>query len=386
MKQKLPLFLALYLLAAFQYCFAQQTDYGYKIKKTSDGYLCSSNSIFKSMKNEKDNLYNVSFYANRFFGSECMILGIEIGTVGDQQVVSIARLDKNGEQVRSHATITLSNGHRFSCTIFVADITKSSLRSSNKTGQLNLNFVCNEPVSCLTMLRQYDIKTIEIGGYIVNMQNTTAKSAEIINNLCINLMKVVGTPSSYGSGPSISSYSSSGQPSQSYSGGSNIVKTNLTLNEMLAKPMGCIDSDMEKDAFNTIKSKTSSLFKIDESSYNTSNIFYVWENENNNCSNIKYQGMSFDNFRYDVSPAKKSIKYQFVLKKSDIESQDNAYKYLDVVVNDFKAMGIPISYSKWSDNMILSLGEVRVKNINYKISLETFGSNAWSIVIYKEIY
>lgn len=225
MKKKLSLIIALYIIAAFQYCLAQQSDSGYKVERMSDGYNCSSNRIFKSMKNEKDNLYSVSFHAYRFFDSERMILGIEIGTVGDQQVVSIARLHKNGEQVRSLATITLSNGHRFSCTIFVADITNNTLKSSFKTGQASLNFVCNEPVSCLTMLRQYDIMTIEIEGHVVNMQNTTVKSAEIINNLCINLMKVVGSPSSYGSSPSTSSYSRSEMSSQSYSGGTNTIKS-----------------------------------------------------------------------------------------------------------------------------------------------------------------
>ena len=160
----------------------------------------------------------------------------------------------------------------------------------------------------------------------------------------------------------------------------------MMLSKMLEYPMGCVDSDMKDGTYEFVKSETSKLFKLDDCSDNKQKVFYIREEDNDNCQSFNYHNMKFDEMRFDVSSEKRSVKYQFVLKKSNNMTFDNALSFYDLVSKDFNAMGIPMSYQKWANQYILYLGNVKVDNVEYKMSLEEYGSKAWAIIIWKIMY
>lgn len=205
MKMKLSIILALCLITAFQYCFAQNNSDGYKVKTNNGYYSCTSNSVFKGSSGEGDNIYEVIFDMNKStrLTDKRIVLGIRMSTVGDTELVSIARLHQSGKFVNRQAKISLTNGNVYFENVQITDI--SSLKNSKSAAAFFFTFICNEPVERITMLRQYDIKTITIDGHVINMQRTTAKSAEMINKLCSSLIQITGYQSSYGSGPTTSS-------------------------------------------------------------------------------------------------------------------------------------------------------------------------------------
>ena len=108
-------------------------------------------------------------------------------------------------------------------------------------------------------------------------------------------------------------------------GASYTVNTNLTLREMLAKPMGCVNADLLNDSFNTIKSNTERGFHVNDISKDGSQTLYVWDNQNSICENMTYHGLPFSNFRLDIGKHDRRIKYQFEFKKNI-----DAYRVLDM--------------------------------------------------------
>ena len=229
---KLSLIVTLYLFAAYQYCFAQNNSDGYEVKIKNGQYSCTSNSIFKGSSGKGDNIYEVMFdmYKSTKPTDSRLLLAIRLSTVGDTELVSIARLHQSGNSVTKQAKIVLTNGYSFFEDVMITDI--SNLKNSKEVGAFYFFFKCNDPVERITMLRQHDIKTITIGGHVINMQRTTAKSAEIINKLCSKLIQTTGNHSSYGSGPSTSSHAA---PTSS--------KDKKPI-ELVYFPLGVINSDV----------------------------------------------------------------------------------------------------------------------------------------------
>ena len=108
---KLSIILALCLITAFQYCFAQNNSDGYKVKTNNGYYSCTSNSVFKGSSGEGDNIYEVIFDMNKStrLTDKRIVLGIRMSTVGDTELVSIARLHQSGKFVNRQAKISLTN-------------------------------------------------------------------------------------------------------------------------------------------------------------------------------------------------------------------------------------------------------------------------------------
>lgn len=237
-------------------------------------------------------------------------------------------------------------------------MTFSPLGANSKTG--------DEAFDALIKLTTKNITKIAIGNLSIDFKSKGFKSKYYYNPLFAKM----GDAGALGQ-KAQGSDSASGSEGASYT-----VNTNLTLREMLAKPMGCVNADLLNDSFNTIKSNTARGFQVDDNSKDGRQILYVWENQNTICESMTYHGLPFGNFRFALDNYDRAIKYQFEFKKNI-----DAYRTLDMIVQDFKAMGIPMSYERRTDQFTKAYGTTTVNGIEYTIELEDF-SVQWSIYIY----
>lgn len=187
--------------------FAQEEPVTFTVTRLEDGYCCKSSRCFKPSRKVGENIYDVFLELYRFDGprSGAMPLGISIFTSGDESVVAIARLGNEGKiegkYVKKNATIRFVDGTSVQVTGTLYDSTKESLKRSTTVGGFYFSFICNEPVSMLTKMRQSDIRSISIENYVVEMAVTEVETAAIINGLCLELMKTIGSSTTFGRGP-----------------------------------------------------------------------------------------------------------------------------------------------------------------------------------------
>lgn len=241
-------------------------------------------------------------------------------------------------------------------------MTFSPLGANSKTG--------DEMFDALIKLTTKNITKITVGNLSIDFKSKGFKSKYYYNPLYVKM----GDAGALGQKVQASdSASSSGSAGASYT-----VNTNLTLREMLAKPMGCVNADLLNDSFNTIKSNTKRGFQVNDSSKDGRQIFYVWDSHNTICESMTYHGLPFSNFRFELGKYGRNIKYQFDFKKNI-----DAYRALDMIAQDFKSMGIPMTYERRTDNFTKAYGTTTVNGIIYTINLEDY-SPQWSIYIYME--
>lgn len=147
--------------------------------------------------------------------------------------------------------------------------------------------------------------------------------------------------------------------------------TEMTLKDMLAKPMGCVNADLLHDSFQSIKSNTERLYKVNGSDSQT---FSVFESDNPVFKTMSYHGMNFDHFIFSTSSLK-NAEYGFGFDKSI-----DGYRKLDLIVQDFKALGIPMSYQRVGEQYTKAHGQVTVGNVEYDLELKDYG-RVWSVLI-----
>lgn len=365
--------------------FAQEEPVTFTVTRLEDGYCCKSSRCFKPSRKVGENIYDVFLELYRFDGprSGAMPLGISIFTSGDESVVAIARLGNEGKiegkYVKKNATIRFVDGTSVQVTGTLYDSTKESLKRSTTLGGFYFSFICNEPVSMLTKMRQSDIRSISIENYVVEMAVTEVETAAIINGLCLELMKTIGSSTTFGSGPvhTVSDSSqktsvTSGQASSQNSFQPYSVPQTLTLDNMLTKPMGCVSSRLLVDPVRSITENIKRKFTVDEDDKSIS----VTRFENEICENMRYNGLKFDRFRiyHDGKGKVTRVLYGFMLRKTD----GDIATYMNRIARDLQNLGIPLSYNPWSDGS--SSDTVKKDGVEYNLSAMIYTS-VWDICI-----
>ena len=163
--------------------------------------------------------------------------------------------------------------------------------------------------------------------------------------------------------------------SGSFNGGNNID----LLKSIIEKPMGKGNCDPTTATFSTVKNSLSSIYNVDDGSDNDKYKLYLRSGDNSSTRSFIYQGLPFDSFYFMISKdnsssLKRRMSYDFEINKAQMGSLDDAYACMDRIVNDFKNIGIIISYERKNDTYIKAKGSIRNGNIEYEISLDEFTS------------
>lgn len=149
----------------------------------------------------------------------------------------------------------------------------------------------------------------------------------------------------------------------------------MVLKDFLEKPFGIVDVNLKTDPYETIKAKLSSLYTFYSSSDDptNSNSLSIYASENINLKNMSYCGFPF----YGLYVSDTYVAYSFESYKTDIS---DPYTSLDQVVNDFKNMGVSMSYEKKNENYTKAEGGIQVGDIYYYIELMDYNT-LWQIYI-----
>ena len=201
---------------------------------------------------------------------------------------------------------------------------------------------------------------------------TLKSSAHSLYSITVELKKKPSFSSTGGS--SISSASSSGSSSVgTYTG--EKPKSNMVLREMLKSPMGNVPASHELMKYGDVKKAAKGTYTVDDDSDRDSNVFFIFKSDNPWTSSMQYQGFNFDYYNFDVSK-----RYSFFDRKFQYTFQiDNnlakAYAFMDYIIQDFKDLGIPLTYTKKDESSIKAQGEYSEGLKTYSIKLETYGQN-----------
>lgn len=156
----------------------------------------------------------------------------------------------------------------------------------------------------------------------------------------------------------------------------------MVLRDMLEKPMGIGYCNPITAPYSSVKSSLSSTYTIDDRSDDDENKFYIWSNSNS-AHNLSYHNLPLDRFLFMVSKISilmRRILYAFEIRKSEMTEPTNPYPYLDKIVQDFKNMGINMSYKRKYEDYLKAKGEVNVGDLEYTLVLEEY-SDYWEISI-----
>jgi hypothetical protein len=177
--------------------------------------------------------------------------------------------------------------------------------------------------------------------------------------------------------------SSNNSSSTSSGGGVRYITGEMTLSEMLAKPMQIGNCDPVNDSFETVMNSLSGVYKVDDSSEKYPYTFYIWNHKNSNVANLTYHGLSFYYFYYYVSKEadsylKRRMTYKYKINKTQLNSSKKIYSYLDNIISDYNNLGINLTYEKKRDKYTKAQGEVRYGNKKYSITLSEYASS-WEV-------
>lgn len=176
--------------------------------------------------------------------------------------------------------------------------------------------------------------------------------------------------------------SSSSGGSSTYSSSSSVgtytgekPKSNMVLREMLKSPMGNVPASHELMKYGDVKKAAKGTYTVDDDSDRDSNVFFIFKSDNPWTSSMQYQGFNFDYYNFDVSK-----RYSFFDRKFQYTFQiDNnlakAYAFMDYIIQDFKDLGIPLTYTRKDESSIKAQGEYSEGLKTYSIKLETYGQN-----------
>ena len=176
--------------------------------------------------------------------------------------------------------------------------------------------------------------------------------------------------------------SSSSSGSSTYSSSSAVgtytgekPKSNMVLREMLKSPMGNVPASHELMKYGDVKKAAKGTYTVDDDSDRDSNVFFIFKSDNPWTSSMQYQGFNFDYYNFDVSK-----RYSFFDRKFQYTFQiDNnlakAYAFMDYIIQDFKDLGIPLTYTRKDESSIKAQGEYSEGLKTYSIKLETYGQN-----------
>ena len=153
------------------------------------------------------------------------------------------------------------------------------------------------------------------------------------------------------------------------------VQQNLTLVNMLSKPMGCVSSDLLNDPVNAIRTNLERAFHVDVDDDAHSISVTAFENDEI-CKNMNYRGVKFSRFRiYENNGRTKRVLYGFGLNKN--EGDINAI--MSQIARDFQSLGIPMTAEPSSDGNYYTKS-VNIDGLKYSLGALLFSSQ-WDINI-----
>lgn len=162
----------------------------------------------------------------------------------------------------------------------------------------------------------------------------------------------------------------------------NDKKSADVLKDLLDKPLGIVNLDLNTTSYSTlygILSKSYSIYKeeTDEQKYMSVGVF-----DNEDCKEISYCGLSFDSFMFAEYPSgvfSTAFGYVFTIDKS---KASDPYTYLDQIVSDLKTLGVDISYEKKDgESVVMASGGAIAEDKYYFIELDSY-YDVWAFGIY----
>jgi hypothetical protein len=181
----------------------------------------------------------------------------------------------------------------------------------------------------ISAFMEHDISKITVGG-LTSVISSDIKTARFFLSLGNQYSSIVEKKQKLENTSSFPPYS---------------VQQNLTLANMLTKPMGCASTDLLNDPVKTIKANLEKAFHVDvdDDAHSISVVAYY----NDICKNMTYRGLKFSRFRiYDGDGNHRSVLYGFDLNKRD---GGQLLPVLNQIASDFRSLGIPMTVQPSSD-------------------------------------
>lgn len=142
------------------------------------------------------------------------------------------------------------------------------------------------------------------------------------------------------------------------------------LQSFLCKPVGILQVDLQSASYSTVESAMKRNFSLNRnSSAGSSGIVYF--DENASLSNITYCGLPFRYFRIDkYGDDRCGFLYVFEIQKSRMTR--DMFEYLDLIVADFRSLGIPLSYNRKNEEYDKAYGKVFYNGRDYIVSITDY--------------
>lgn len=157
----------------------------------------------------------------------------------------------------------------------------------------------------------------------------------------------------------------------------------IALNDLLTKPFGVVDIDLQNATYQELVDKLSETYSLRTDIDEKGNPhFGIYSFDNPQCFNNSYFGLPCEllDLYVSFSPDNKfiirNISYSFWVSKEKVQ---DPYPYLNKIVKDFNDLGIPMSYNT---NVLINVaeGKVTVDDTLYFITLSDAGGS-WTFGI-----
>ena len=275
MKKLKKILIAVLLTATVGAANAQNNPIEYNTTVDETGYYCETSKIVSPVR--KDNITYITKMEMITVFNNAVSIGFTITTVGDKEVISIARKHKPGDkQYKTSATVTFNNNRQLNVKdALILDATKDNFKSSASMGclLLYLNFPDYQSPD-FNLLRNNNIQKIVIEGHTVDFNKIKVNTAAIVDQM----FKEISQKGYKGSG---------GQQSYGATPSANKAKSAL---ELVYYPLGILPKDgagmTYYTALNEVKSKTN--WKIEEYQHRSFFTTYAYKGYD-----ITWHGLSF---------------------------------------------------------------------------------------------
>lgn len=154
----------------------------------------------------------------------------------------------------------------------------------------------------------------------------------------------------------------------------------MSLKDMLEKPMGTVNIDMKTESYQTIRDEVAKSYTIADNTYEGQSWFSLSIDDNASCNDWRYQGLPFNNFNIFKYDDGISLSYYFRVEKS--KASNNYASYLNKIIQDFKNLNISLE-DNGSTSVYLAqyIGYDAAKN-RYAVSVSDYNTDKYEFYIY----
>ena len=154
----------------------------------------------------------------------------------------------------------------------------------------------------------------------------------------------------------------------------------MALKDMLEKPMTNVNANLKTDSYQTIRDAVAKSYKIGDYTTNDGRPWFSLRvRDNDNCSNLTYQGLPFDYFSCFKNDDGKSVSYNFLIEKS--KASYNYNTYLDKILQDFKNLNISLDSRPSESSLANYYGNDEDKN-SYVVTVYEYDTDKYQFYIY----